>query len=129
VSRVGDLEVRANWNDAPLAVDGFGIAADGFLARAPGLVAGVFAGTFGGVALSPGAHCLIVATSGASVEVRQPLGADTPVAVTTNAQLATGYSSAGVPVGAVPVTRRGTVGVFTYQASLGGTQVAYYRLA
>jgi len=129
VSRFGDLEVRANWNDAPGSVDGYGIASNGFLARAQGLVAGAFAGTFGGVALTPGTHCLIVAANGASVEVRQPLGADTPVAVTTNAQLATGYSSAGVPIGAVPVARRGTQGVFTYQGTLGGTPVAYYRLS
>jgi len=129
VSRFGDLEVRANWNDAPGSVDGYGIASNGFLARAQGLVAGAFAGTFGGVALTPGTHCLIVATNGGSVEVRQPLGADTPVAVTTNAQLATGYTSAGVPIGAVPVARRGTQGVFTYQGTLGGTPVAYYRLS
>jgi Domain of unknown function (DUF6259) len=83
-STFGDLVVVANWNSAEgYATGGYGIAPNGFLARTADdrLVAGAFEETFGGVALSAGTHYLIVERDDSNVTVRQPLGADTEVAV------------------------------------------------
>jgi hypothetical protein len=83
-STFGDLVVVANWNSAGgYATGGYGIAPNGFFARTADdrLVAGAFEETFGGVALSAGTHYLIVERDDSNVTVRQPLGADTEVAV------------------------------------------------
>jgi hypothetical protein len=128
VSAFGDLEVQANLGASPAPVDGSGIAPQGFLARAPGLVAGVFTGSFGGADLTPGLHYLLAETVGTAIEVRQPLGDDTPISVDSSATSVVAYSATGLPIGPVPVTRRGTAAVFDYRSTLGGTPVAYYRL-
>jgi hypothetical protein len=83
-SRFGDLAVVANWNAAEAyVVDGHGIAPQGFLARTRDgrLVAGAFEGRFDGAPLSAGAHYLIVERGETDVTVRQPLGADTTLAL------------------------------------------------
>jgi hypothetical protein len=128
VSAFGDLEVQANLSAAATAVDGFGIAPGGFLARAPGLVAGVFSGTFAGADLSPGLHYLLAETVGTALEVRQPLGDDTAVAVDSSAPFAVAYSANGLAMGSVRVAPRGNGGVFDYRSTLGGQRVAYYRV-
>jgi hypothetical protein len=66
VSIYGDLTVLANWGRDPYEVDGYTVAGGGFLARAPGLVAGEFTGSFGGAPLSPGVH-VILARQGKTV--------------------------------------------------------------
>ena len=79
-----NMTVLANWNDARTqAVDGYGIAPEGFLARSRDgtVVAGSFNGTFDGVALAPGVHHLLVTRNGSTVTVHQPLGPDTSVSV------------------------------------------------
>ncbi len=128
VSRFGDLEVRANWTGRIDAIDGYGVARGGFLARAPGFVAGVFGGTFGGSALTPGDHYLIVEAAASGVTVRQPLGDDTPVAVDSQARFATAYSAEGLPLGDVPVARAQNLAVLEYRRAVAGQRVAYYRL-
>jgi hypothetical protein len=128
VSTFGELQVRANWGSAADTVDGFGIAPHGFLARAPGLVAGVFTGTFAGASLTPGLHYVVVESAGSVTEVRQPIGADTDVSVQSSATVATAYALDGQPIDRVPVTRNGANAVFHYSATLGGQAVAFYRL-
>jgi Domain of unknown function (DUF6259) len=86
VSETGypNMSVLANWSDAAAyAVDGYGVAPTGFLARSKdgALVAGSFAGTFDGSPLSAGTHQLVVARTSTAVTVHQPLGGDTQLAV------------------------------------------------
>src|SRR5690349_2347152 len=118
----GDLTVVSNWN-ADTAHDG--IAPLGFRATAPGIVAGAFAGSFDGVALSPGAHYLVVESSGATTTVRQPIGSDTDVAVPASPGAhVTALAADGSPLATVPsIAQNGTI-VFRYVRD-----VAAYRVS
>jgi len=129
----GDLDVLANWNaQADYTAGGFGLAPQGFFARTrDGAVeAGAFAGSFDGVALTPGTHYLIVERSGSVVTVRQPLGSDTDVAVTASAgAVATALAADGTPLGTVPGATVNGRFIFRYTGLMGGKTVGSYRVA
>lgn len=133
-SAFGALRVLANWSAVRAhAVGGDTIAPHGFRARTldGGLVAGSFEGSFGGVALSPGTHYLIVRRGPTSVTVEQPLGADTEVAVaapSAGAPRVEALGADGVAVGTAPATLRSGRIRFRYAAVLGGKRVAGYRI-
>ena len=125
----GDLTVDANWS-ADTVYDG--VAPHGFVARTQdgSVVAGSFAGTFDGVALSGGTHYLLVERDGAGVTVRQPVGEDTDVGVAApSAQQATALAADGSTVGIVPGVQQGGRFVFPWARSLNGHTVAAYRVA
>jgi hypothetical protein len=137
-STFGDLVVLANWDStAGYATDRYGISADGFLARTRDdrLLAGAFEGTFDGLALSDGTHYLIVERDESSVTVRQPLGADTNLAVEPpsswsagRALQATAIAHDGKVVGAVTGELRDGRFVFRYVGELNDYPVAAYRI-
>jgi hypothetical protein len=138
-STFGDLVLVANWDSAGgYATGGYGIAPNGFLARTTvyRLVAGAFEETFGGVALSAGTHYLIVERDESNVTVRQPLGADTNVAVEPppawragRTLQATAIAPDGKAVGAAGGALRNGVFVLPYARELNGHPVAAYRIA
>jgi hypothetical protein len=113
-TRYPSLTVLANWSEStPYAVDGFGVAPTGFLARSSdgAAVAGSFSGTFDGAALSPGTHHILVTRTSGSVTVHQPLGSDTQLSVRLpsswqagNPVVATAYGSDGRSRGTVEGT-------------------------
>ncbi len=137
-TRFGDFSVVANWSaTAPYSTDGYGVAPGGFVARAGdgSVLAGVFTDTFGGSALSPGVHYVVVERSGGAVGVRQPIGADTQLAVdpppgwTAGQPIrVTALAAGGSPIADVPGELRGSRYAFTYQSALNGTRVDAYRL-
>lgn len=137
-STFGDLVVLANWDSTARYVAGrYGISPDGFLARTRDdrLLAGAFEDTFDGHALSEGTHHLIVERDEASVTVRQPLGADTTLAVEPPRSW-----SSGRPLQATAIARDETVlgtvtgelrdgrFVFRYVGELNDGPVAGYRI-
>jgi Domain of unknown function (DUF6259) len=137
-STFGDLVVVANWGSEDYVTGGYRISPDGFLARTGNgrLLAGAFEGTFGGVALSAGTHYLIVERDEASTTVRQPLGADTNLAVepplswNSGRKLnATAIGSDGKPLGAAGGELRGGRFVIRYAAELNGQATAAYRVS
>jgi hypothetical protein len=138
-STFGDLVVVANWDSgAGYATGGYGISPNGFLARTRDdrLLAGAFEDTFGGVALSEGTHYLIVEQDGASVTVRQPLGADTNLSVepppswsSGRTLQATALAADGKVVGTVAGELRDSRFVFRYVGELNDQPVAAYRIA
>jgi hypothetical protein len=137
-STFGDLAVVANMAAAgTYAVDGFDVAPHGFLARTRdgSLLAGGFAGAFDGVALAPGVHYLVVERDAASVTVRQPVGADTDVAIRPPASWSSGrrlqviaLAADGTVLGAPAGELRGSRFVFRYASGLNGGRVAAYRV-
>jgi Domain of unknown function (DUF6259) len=134
----GDLSVVANWNaEAGYTVDGHGVAPQGFLARTADdrLVAGAFAGTFYGGALSSGTHYLIVERGEAHVTVHQPLGGDTTLALDPPSAWRSGQplravalGADGRPLGDAAVEVRDGRLVLQYAQMLGGRPVAGYRI-
>jgi hypothetical protein len=137
-TRFGDFSVVADWSrTAGYAAGDYGVAPGGFVARTDdgSVVAGAFAGTFGGAPLSSGTHYVVVARSQGVVTVQQPLGGDTALAVDPPA----GWSS-GQALRASALARDGSVigdaggqvtngrFVFTYLGSRGGVPVAGYRV-
>jgi hypothetical protein len=87
--RYGDLIVIANWNaGAPYIVQGYKVAPSGFIARTGdgSVMGGIFVDQFNGSELSAGLHYLLIERSGQTITIRQPSGADTPVAVTLPAE-------------------------------------------
>ena len=135
-STFGDLRVLANWSGGAYETDGFTVAPGGFLARAPDVTAGSFAGSFAGAPLSPGTHYLIVQQGDGAVTVRQPLGDDTPVSVEPPASRgdgrtpqATAYSSAGRMLADVGGALESGRFVFDYRGTVDGEHVGYYRVS
>lgn len=138
-STFGDLDVIANWDEeSGYATAGYDVAPGGFLARTAdgGLVAGAFDGAFGGAPLSAGTHYLIVERDAAAVTVRQPVGADTELAVAPPASWNAGaalHVTALDEGGNVIAEVAGTVEpgrvVFDYAATLSGRGVAAYRVS
>lgn len=130
----GDVTVTASLGGQEgFAVNGYGIPADGFLARARdgSLVAGVFTGSFAGRPLSEGTHFLVVERDAGGVTVRQPLGSDTELAVEppSGASLRVeARSREGRPLGTVAAELVEGWLVFRYRAELDGTPVASYRV-
>lgn len=63
--------------------DGYRIPPNGFLARTDddGVLAGIFTESFNGVPLTPGNHYVLVERTDTAVTVRQPLGADSILAL------------------------------------------------
>jgi hypothetical protein len=122
-SDFGQFVVTANWNDSAYQ----GIAANGFVAHAPGMLAGAFVGSLNGVALSGGVHYVLAD----GLRVTQPVGDDTdlgiPVPAGTAAR-ATAVSPSGIELGAVPAHLTGGVLVFRYASSHGAEPVGSYRL-
>jgi hypothetical protein len=136
-STFGDLVVLANWAAARHPAGGHGIAPHGFLSRTRDgrLLAGAFEGTFDGTALSEGVHYLIVERDDASVTVRQPLGADTHLAVrapsswsTGRALRATAIAADGVNIGTVTGELRDGRFEFRYARELNDHPVSAYRI-
>jgi hypothetical protein len=137
-STFGDLVVLANWDStAGHSTGRYGISPNGFLARARDdrLLAGAFEDTFDGVALSEGTHYLIVERDEASVTVRQPLGADTNLAIETprswssgRTLQATAIAPDGKAAGAVTGEVRDGRFVFRYMGKLNNQPVAAYRV-
>ena len=137
-STFGDLTVVANRDAGhAYAAAGYDVAPNGFLARTAedGVLAGAFEGSFDGVQLSAGTHYLLVERDAASVTVRQPVGADTDVAVAPPASLssgralvATAIDGAGTPIGAGQAVVRDGKLVLAYAGRLDGRRVAAYRL-
>ncbi|HEU5263321.1 MAG TPA: hypothetical protein VFU34_01690, partial [Gaiellaceae bacterium] len=110
---------------------------NGFLARTADnrVFAGAFEGTFDGVALSPGTHYVIVERNEVSVTARQPLGADTNLAVEPprtwspgRTLHATALNTDGRVAGAVSGEIRDDRFVFRYAGRLNGDSVAAYRI-
>jgi uncharacterized protein DUF6259 len=135
-STYGDLTVVGNLaGSAAYAAEGDGIAPHGFRARlADGsVVAGVFTGTFGGAPLTPGTHDVVVERTQAAVTVRQPIGADTDLAVTPPAapgpQQVLALASDGSTIAAVPASTSGGRVVFHYAGVVAGRRVAAYRIS
>jgi hypothetical protein len=133
-STFGDLDVVANRDTNGYSVDGYDVAPGGFLARtaAHDLLAGAFAGSFDGVPLSPGVHYLIVERGAASVTVRQPVGADSDVAIESPGAgplTATALAADGTALGSVGGRMQGGHFVFAYAASVNGRPVAAYRVS
>jgi hypothetical protein len=137
-SAFGDLVVLANWDPGRrYTTAGYEIAAHGFLARTRDerVVAGAFEGAIDGVALSPGTHYLILERDSTSVTVRQPLGADTSLAVVPPSSWdarrtlqATAVDREGQPIRTTDGELRDGRFVFRYDRTLGGRQVAAYRI-
>ena len=137
-STFGALVVLANWDpSAGYAVDGSGIAPTGFLARTRDhrVLAGAFEGSFGGHVLSPGTHYLIVERDEVDTMVRQPLGADTNLAVELPASWSSGRTLRATAI-APDGTPAGTVAgeilegrfLFRYTSALNGQPVVGYRI-
>jgi hypothetical protein len=134
-SAFGDFVVRANWDPAATHSTGrYGIAPHGFLARTSDdrILAGAFEGAFDGVTLSAGTHYVIVERDEARVTVRQPLGADTNLAIETPrswpSARATAIDSGGHVLGSVTGEVRDGRFLFRYLGQLDGQAVAAYRL-
>lgn len=138
-SAFGDLTVVANWNrTGGYETDGYGIAPGGFLARTEGggVLAGAFAGSFAGVSLSAGTHYLLVERGETSVAVRQPIGADSTVAVDPPFSWqpgmplhATAFDANGQALGEVDGEVQGGRFEFRYVGAVNGGRVASYRIA
>jgi hypothetical protein len=127
-SRFGDLAVVADWSGAGYRAGAYDVAPGGFLARSDdgAVLAGAFAGAFAGVTLSPGTHHLVVERTGAGVTVRQPIGADTPLAVAAPAPVVP-YAADGTALGPPEGELRDGRLLFVYRGTVAGRTVAYYR--
>jgi hypothetical protein len=133
-SRFGNLTVVANRRESPHRIGGETVAPRGFLARTRDgrLLAGAFEGTFGGRALSPGTHYLLVRRDASSVTVEQPLGGDTDVSVQAPAGRplrVRALAEDGSALGDAPSTLRGGRVEFRYVGALGGRRVARYHVS
>jgi hypothetical protein len=138
-STFGDLAVVASRDSAKAySVDGYDVAPSGFLARtaANDLLAGAFEGSFDGVRLSAGVHYVIVERAAASVTVRQPVGADSDIAVEPPALwspgrplTATAFAADGAELGTVGGRVQDGRFMFSYAGTLNGRAVAAYRVA
>jgi hypothetical protein len=136
-STYGDLTVVAN-RDAVRGYSfaGYDVAPGGFFATTSGVLAGAFEGSFGGVPLSAGVHYVIVERAASNVSVRQPVGADSDVAVEPpaawsagHALTATAMASDGTKLGTVESRMQEGRVVFRYAATVNGRAVAAYRIA
>jgi hypothetical protein len=137
-STYGDLLVVANRDAGRgYSVDGYDVAPGGFFARTAtnDLLAGAFEGSFGGVALSAGVHYLIVERDAAGMTVRQPVGADSDVAVVPPAMWSAGrtlgttaIASDGTSLGPVEGRLQDGRFVFRYAGTLSGRAVEAYRV-
>ena len=137
-SSFGALTVIANWQTSAFTVDGHGILPGGYLARTSDgvLIAGSFTGSFNGAAISAGEHHIIVQLASGIVSVRQPVGADTDVAiplpsgwVAGDSFTVTAYDSKGAPIGTTPMAVAGSNITFHCAAQLGQTAVDHYSIA
>jgi uncharacterized protein DUF6259 len=132
-STYGDLSVIANSDAArSYSASGYDVAPEGFLAESKDLLAGAFEGSFGGLPLSAGAHYVIVERAAASVTVRQPVGADTDIAVEPpagGALTVTAMAADGTRLGTVDGHLQGGRFVFPYTGTFDGRPVEAYRVA
>ncbi len=136
-SRFGDLVVVSNRaDDHGYSSGGFDVAPHGFLARTQNdtVIAGSFAGSFDGSALSPGTHRLLVQQDAASVTVRQ-FGPDTDVAIRPATSWSSGHrlqatavGSDGAAIGSIDGTFANGVFTFHYASAVAGHAVAEYRV-
>jgi hypothetical protein len=138
-STYGDLSVIAS-RDAVLgySVAGYDVAPGGFFARTAtnDLLAGAFEGSFDGVPLSAGVHYVIVERDAATVTVRQPVGADSELAIEPPAAwspgrtlTATALAPDGTQVGTVAGRLQEGRFVFPYAGTVNGRAVAAYRIS
>jgi hypothetical protein len=134
-STYGDLSVVASRDTTSgYSTAGYDVAPGGFFARtaANDLLAGAFEGSFDGVPLSPGVHYVIVERDATSVTVRQPVGADSDIAIEPpagSAFTATALASDGTQLGIVGGQLQGGRFVFRYAGTVNGRTVAGYRVA
>jgi hypothetical protein len=137
-STYGDLVVVANRDAGRgYSLEGYDIAPGGFFARTAtdDLLAGAFEGSFDGVPLSAGVHYLVVERDPDGVTVRQPVGADSEVAVEPPAAWSPGRTLEAAAT-ASDGTRLGTVEgrlqdgrfVFRCAGTLNGRAVEGYRV-
>jgi hypothetical protein len=137
-STFGDLAVIANWHPAlTYAVDRHRVAPGGFLARTDdgGVLAGVFAGYFNGSVLSAGEHYLVVERTPHVVTVRQPVGADTVLAVDAPDDWHEGeplhvraFDRTGQALGEVGFWTEGRVVNFIYRQKYDSQRVGHYQV-
>jgi hypothetical protein len=132
------LTVTANHGPDAYELEGFGIAADGFLARTAdgNVLAGAFEGSFADEPLSPGVHYLIVSREPDAVTVEQPLGPPTTVFVAPPASWrrgstlrATAFDASGTQLGTAEGRLQAGRFAFHYGRELAGARVAAYRVA
>lgn len=122
-----NLSVVTNWSgNATYATDGYTIAPSGFLARSNdgGVVSAAVNGAFDGFTLSPGTHQLIVAHSGATITVHQPIGADTDVGI----PIGNGNATVRDEDGVVPSTIQNGRLVFTCRGPGVGAHAPTYTI-
>ena len=138
-STFANLTIIGNWNASlPHDVLNHRLAPGGFLAEAndSAVVAGVFVDLFNGNRLSGGEHYLIVDRQASVVDVRQPIGSDTRLAVRTPDDWQTGRSlevwalgHTGSRLGTVPFSMEGHDVKFNYtQAWKDGQPVVSYQI-
>jgi hypothetical protein len=137
-AQFGDLSVAANWGPSSYGLDGYQITAGGFLARTGdgAALAGVFTGQFNGAALSSGDHYVVTDRSGAVVNVRQPIGADTGLTIDLptdwDRNLAiqvTAMDAGGAALGAVDAQVAQWQLTFQYAGSVSGRAVDHYEIS
>jgi hypothetical protein len=123
------LTVIANWNATePYAVEGCKIVPTGCLARTKSVLAGVFQDTFNNHPLTAGAHYLIVEHAPGAVMVRQPVGADTPLAIDAPPSAKVyAVERSGHRLGEVPASAQGGQIVFEYHRQFGNRPVEHYE--
>lgn len=124
------LTVIANWRATePYAVDGFKIVPTGCLTRTKSVVAGVFQDTFNNHPLTSGAHYLVVEHSPDAVIVRQPVGADTPLAIDAppSAKVYV-VEHSGHKLGEVAASAQGGQIVFEYHRQFNARPVDHYEI-
>jgi hypothetical protein len=135
-STFGDLVVVANHDpEQPFTSGANVLAPNGYMAQTTDgtLLAGSFQTTFDGAPLSPGAHHVIVERTSSTVDVSQPVGGDTALAIdppsSSSALHATALAADGTPLGSVGGTIAKGKFVFEYIATMNGAPVSEYRIA
>jgi uncharacterized protein (TIGR03437 family) len=135
----GALTVTANWQQTTAyTIDGYSILPGGYLARTSdgAILAGSFTGMFNGQAISSGEHHIIVQRAGRTIMVRQPVGADTDVAIAlpsdwspTDAIAVTAIGGAGgTSLGTTAFTTAGSNITFHFAASASSAVVDHYAI-
>ena len=137
-SSFGVLTVTANWQQtSPYITGGHSILPGGYLARTSDgiLLAGSFAGSFNGAAISPGEHHIVVQRVGKTIFVRQPVGADTDLTIALppgwaagDAISVTAFDGAGAALAKAAFTSNSLAMTFHFAANAGSAVVDHYEI-